>query len=221
MTMAAPVTGTEPGTDSGVAERYRAGGLGGRLSPRGGTALIVVDLQYGFTDPACGPGFDLSAEVAATRTLLDAARAGGVPAYFSTISFDESQQSCVWLEKMPVMRVLTPGSRWEAIDDRVAPTADETVLVKQTASAFAGTGLAATLRGRGIGTVVIAGATTSGCVRATAVDACAEDFVTYVVRDCVGDREQGPHRAALIDLDAKYADVVDLVEALSLVGAAV
>lgn len=216
MSMASTVTDWE----SGVTERYRAGGLGGRLTPRGRMALIVVDLQNGFTDPACGPGFDLSAEVAATRRVLDTARAAGLSVYFSTISFNQAQQDCVWLEKMPVMRVLTPGSRWEAIDDRLAVQPHESVVVKQTASAFAGTGLAATLRAQGVGTVVVTGATTSGCVRATAVDACAADFVTYVVRDCVGDREQGPHSAALTDLDAKYADVIGLEQALTLVGAA-
>lgn len=209
-----------PGWTVGVAARYRAGGLGGTLTPRGRTAVIVVDLQHGFTDPACGPGFDLSAVVASSRDLLDRARGTGVPAYFSTISFDEAHQGCVWLEKMPVMRELTPGSHWEEIDERLDRRAGEPLVVKQTASAFAGTSLADDLRAEGIGTVVIAGATTSGCVRATAVDACAHDFVTFVVADCVGDRESGPHEAALVDLDAKYADVIDLATALELVGAA-
>lgn len=205
-----------PTWTAGVVARYRAGGLGGTLTPRGRTAVIVVDLQYGFTDPASGPGFDLTDVVEATRVVLDEARAAGVDAYFSTISFDEDQQRCVWLEKMPVMRVLTPGSRWEAIDARLGLTQDESVVVKQAASAFAGTTLADTLRAAGVGTVIVTGATTSGCVRATAVDACALDFVTYVVADCVGDREQGPHEAALVDLDAKYADVVRLEGALEL-----
>lgn len=213
------MTATSPAAwTNEVVARYRAGGLGRTLTPRGRVAVVVVDLQNGFTDPACGPGFDLSDEVDNTRVLLDKTRAAQLPAYFSTISFTEEQQDCVWLEKMPVMRVLTAGSRWEAIDERLAPRPDDTIVVKQTASAFAGTGLAENLRAAGIGTVVIAGATTSGCVRATAVDACALDFTTYVVRDCVGDRERGPHEAALVDLDAKYADVIDLDTALALVG---
>lgn len=207
-----------PSWTDGVVARYRAGGLGGTLAPRGRTAVVVVDLQHGFTDPECGPGFDLDEVVAGTRQLLDAARAAGLPAYFSTISFDEEQQGCVWLEKMPVMRVLTPGSHWEAIDERLGRRDAEPIVVKHAASAFAGTTLAADLRAAGVGTVVIAGATTSGCVRATAVDACAHDLVTFVVADCVGDREQAPHEAALVDLDAKYADVVGLTSALALVG---
>lgn len=213
-------TAATPTWTTDVAARYRAGGLGGTLTPRGRTAVIVVDLQYGFTDPASGPGFDLTTVVEATRALLDEARHIGVPTYFSTISFDENHQSCVWLEKMPVMRELTPGSRWEVIDERLGVTSTEPVVVKQAASAFAGTTLAESLRAAGVGTVIVTGATTSGCVRATAVDACALDFVTFVVADCVGDREAGPHEAALVDLDAKYADVIDLATALQLLGPA-
>lgn len=201
-----------------VVARYRAGGLGGSLTPRGRMAVVVVDLQYGFTDPACGPGFDLDHQIERTSALLAKARAAQVPVYFSTIAFTEEQQDCVWLEKMPVMRVLTAGSRWERIDERVAPQPGETVVAKQTASAFAGTDLADRLRTDGVGTVLLTGATTSGCVRATAVDSCAHNFVTYVVRDCVGDREAGPHEVALVDLDAKYADVIDLGAAVTLLG---
>jgi N-formylmaleamate deformylase len=214
------MTSSAPASLDDVAARYRAGGLGGSLTPRGGVAVIVVDLQNGFTDPECGPGFDLDRVVADTRRLLDRARASGIPAYFSTISFNEEQRGCVWLEKMPVLRDLTPGSRWEAIDARLDVREGDQLVVKQTASAFAGTSLADDLRTAGVGTVVIVGATTSGCVRATAVDACALDFVPYVVRECVGDREQAPHDAALIDLDAKYADVVDIDAVLDLIGAA-
>lgn len=201
-----------------VVARYRAGGLGGTLAPRGGVAVVVVDLQTGFTHPACGPGFDLDPEVEATRVLLGKARTADVPTYFSTIAFGPEHDDLVWLAKMPVLRELTAGSGWEWIDDRLAPLDGGTVVVKQAASAFAGTDLADRLREAGVGTVVIAGATTSGCVRATAVDACALDFVPYVVRDCVGDREAGPHEAALVDLDAKYADVIDLDAALALIG---
>ncbi|GAB7002578.1 N-carbamoylsarcosine amidohydrolase [Nocardioides sp. AN3] len=205
--------------DTEVAARYRAGGLGGTLTPRGRFAIVVVDLQNGFTDPECGPGFELSDEVAATRMLLERARAVGVPAYFSAISFAADELDCVWLEKMPVMRELTAGSRWEQIDARLGGVDPERVVVKQTASAFAGTDLATRLRAEQVGTVIVVGATTSGCVRATAVDACAHDLVTYVVREAVGDRETGPHEAALLDLDAKYADVIDLETALDLLGA--
>lgn len=202
-----------------VHDRYTQGGLAGRLSPRGATALLVVDLQNGFTDPTCGPGFALDAVLANTVRLIERARSAGIPVYFTAIAFPEGSGS-VWLEKMPVLRVLVEGSRWELVDARLGVRDDEPVIVKQSASAFAGTDLADRLRAEGVGTVVIVGATTSGCVRATAVDACALDLVAYVVDGAVGDREAGPHLAALLDLDAKYADVVPVDVALRLVGAA-
>lgn len=202
-----------------VHERYALGGLAGRLTPRGATALLVVDLQNGFTDPNCGPGFDLDGVLGNTLTLTEQARAAGIPVHFTAIAFPEGSTS-VWLEKMPVLRVLTEGSHWERIDARLGVRDDESVVTKRTASAFAGTDLADRLRAQGVGTVVITGATTSGCVRATAVDACALDFVAYVVDAAVGDREELPHQASLLDLDAKYADVVSVDDALRLVGAA-
>lgn len=201
----------------GVRERYSRGGLAGRLAPRGSLAVVVVDLQLGFTDPACGPGFDLDAVVDNTRLLVDRARVSGIPIAFTTIAFPDGAES-VWLDKMPVLRELSAGSAWQDIDGRLDAGVGETVVVKQAASAFAGTDLADKLSAAGVGTVVICGATTSGCVRATAVDACAVDLVAYVVEDCVGDRESGPHEASLLDLDAKYADVIGLEEALELVG---
>lgn len=200
-----------------VRERYSRGGLAGRLTPRGGLALVVVDLQNGFTDPSAGPGFDLDDVVHGTRLLVDAARDAGVPVVFTTIAFPDGSD-LVWLDKMPVLRELRAGSAWQEIDSRLGASRGEAVLVKQTASAFAGTDLADQLAAAGVGTVLICGATTSGCVRATAVDACAADLVVYVVDDCVGDRELGPHDAALLDLDAKYADVIGLEAALDLMG---
>lgn len=200
-----------------VRERYSRGGLAGRLTPRGGLAVVVVDLQNGFTDPTCGPGFNLDEVVQGTRLLVDTARDADVPVVFTTIAFPEGAD-LVWLDKMPVLRELRAGSSWQEIDSRLDASRGEAVVVKQTASAFAGTDLADRLAAAGVGTVLICGATTSGCVRATAVDACAANLAVYVVEGCVGDREPGPHGAALLDLDAKYADVIGLEAALELVG---
>ncbi|MGK5112335.1 MULTISPECIES: isochorismatase family protein [unclassified Geodermatophilus] len=206
------------GWTAGVLDRYRSGGLAGRLTPGSSPAVVVVDLQDGFTDPACGPGFELGPVVAGTRRLLDAARAAGVPVLFTTIAFPAAARS-TWLRKMPVLAELVEGSGRERIDPRLAPRAGEPVLVKQNASAFAGTELAGVLAGYGADSLIVCGATTSGCVRATVVDACAADLPTFVVRECVGDREHGPHDAALLDLDAKYADVISLDRALELLAA--
>ncbi|MEV4950862.1 isochorismatase family protein [Paenarthrobacter nitroguajacolicus] len=203
-----------------VHERYRNSGLAGRLQMGDRPALVITDLQTGFTDPQCGPGFDLDDVVAGTARLLAYARRQGLPIYFTTIVFDQEQlTSSVWLVKMPVMNVLSAGSGWERIDPRVAPLEGEVVVTKQAASGFAGTDLADRLKADGVNTVILCGATTSGCVRATAVDACAHSLPTFVVRECVGDREHRPHESALLDLDAKYADVVSLEETLRMIGA--
>lgn len=204
-----------------VLGRYRAGGLAGRVGAGARPAVVVVDLQRGFTDPACPPGFELSQVVAATRTLVDRARQTGSPVLFTAIEFPLDRPDRVWLAKMPALGVLRPGTGWADIDPRLGDVPPGDLLIKQTASGFAGTDLAAELHGRGVDTVLVVGATTSGCVRATVVDACAYDFRTLVVRECVGDREDGPHRAALLDLDAKYADVVALDEALRVLDASV
>lgn len=202
---------------TGVLNRYRESGMVGRLAPGSRPAVVVVDLQRGFTDPTCGPGFTLDAVVEATRELVGRAREAGLPVFFTAIAFPPASTS-VWLRKMPVLGALREGSGWETIDPRLAPTALERVVVKQAASAFAGTDLADILGAAGVDTVIICGATTSGCVRATAVDACALDLPTFIVRECVGDREPGPHDAALLDLDAKYADVLSLDEAMEMLG---
>ena len=199
---------------------YPAAGLVGRLSPGERPAVVVVDLALGFTDPACPLGSNLDAVVAATRRLLDAARAAGAPVVFTTIALAaDGQEGSLWRQKMPALSWLTEGSRWVELDPRLGRVETEPVVVKRAASGFAGTGLAALLTTWSADSLVVCGATTSGCVRATAVDACALGWPTFVVRDCVGDRAADAHRASLVDLDAKYADVVGLAEACDLVAA--
>lgn len=188
-------------------------GLGGRLTRRGRLAVVVIDLQAGFTDPTCGPGFDLDEVVEGTMSLVTAAKTAGVEVFYTAIAFEKSHDGLVWLEKMPVLAELASGSGWDEIDHRLGPISPDHIVMKQAASGFAGTDLGVRLAAHGIGTVILVGATTSGCVRATAVDACAANLVAYVVRECVGDRDQGPHAAALFDLDLKYADVIGIREA--------
>ncbi|MFG2791009.1 isochorismatase family protein [Streptomyces sp. NPDC048419] len=204
-------------TPSAVKDLYAARGLGGRLTPGRRPALLVVDLINGFTDPDCPPGSDLDAVVAATRTLLDRARATDTPVVFTTIAFAaDGVEGTLWLRKMPALKILAEGSRWVETDERLGRTGHEPLVVKRAASAFAGTGLTALLTSLGADSLIVTGATTSGCVRATAVDACAAGYPAFVVADCVGDRAAAPHEASLFDIDAKYADVVGLQHALSL-----
>ena len=197
---------------------YSAARLGQAVTMGERPAVLVVDFSCGFTDPECALGSELTDEVEATRRLLDAARAKGLPVIFTTIGFEPSlKDGALWLQKVPTLGDLQIGGRWVEIDPRLDPREDETIVVKKGASAFFGTNLAAILVSQGIDSVILCGATTSGCVRATAVDLLQYGFPTLVPRECVGDRAQAPHEANLFDIQAKYADVVSLEDALSYV----
>jgi maleamate amidohydrolase len=181
-------------------------------------AVVVVDLLRGFTDPACPLGAEMDAVVAATRALLDAARAAGVPVIFTTVVYDEANEraASVFLRKVPALRVLRPGSEWVEVDPRLGRSDGEPVLAKAFASAFFGTPLAAMLAGHD--SLVVCGASTSGCVRATVVDALQHNLAPIVPRECVGDRWPAAHDASLFDIEAKYGDVMaldDVVEILA------
>jgi len=173
-------------------------------------AVVVVDLLRGFTDPSCPLGAEMDEVVAATRALLDAARAAGVPVLFTTVVYDEANEraAAVFLRKVPALRALRPGSEWIEVDPRLGRRDDEPVLAKAFASAFFGTPLAAMLSGRD--SVIVAGASTSGCVRATVVDAMQHGLAPIVPRECVGDRWPAAHDASLFDIESKYGDVVPL-----------
>ena len=207
-------------SDEEVRRVYSAARLGQAVTMGESPGVLVVDFSCGFTDPECALGSELSAEVEATRRLLDAARAKGLPVIFTTIGFEPSlKDGGLWLEKAPALGDLQVGGRWVEIDPRLERREDETIVLKKGASAFFGTNLAAILVSEGIDSVVLCGATTSGCVRATAVDLLQYGFPTLVPRECVGDRAQAPHEANLFDIQAKYADVVSLEDALGYVEA--
>ena len=203
-------------SDEAAKAVYDRAGLGRAVTLGDRPAVLVVDFSCGFTDPACALGSDLTAEVEATRRLLDSARAKGLPVVFTTIGFESSlKDGGLWLQKVPALGDLQVGGHWVDIDPRLEPRADETVIVKKGASAFFGTNLAAVLVSQQIDSVILCGATTSGCIRATAVDLLQNGWPTLVPRECVGDRAKAPHDANLFDIQAKYADVVGLEEALA------
>ncbi len=195
--------------NKGLAERS---GFGKR------PALLVVDFINGFTDPTSPLGGDFSSEVAATKDLLDVFRAAALPIAFTTIEYDaDFRDAGVFIKKVPSLAVLLRGSPMCRIDDRIAPKTGEYIVSKKYASSFFGTNLDTYLRTHGVDTLVITGCTTSGCVRASAVDSLQYGYQTIVVRDACGDRAQGPHEANLFDMDAKYADVISLAEGLDYV----
>jgi nicotinamidase-related amidase len=178
--------------------------------------VLVVDFSCGFTDPASELGSDMSDAVGSTAQLLDVAREKRLPVVFTTIAYEPGgADGGIWPRKMPAIAALELGSRWVEIDPRLGRREGEPVVVKKGASAFFGTNLAAILITAGADAVVLCGATTSGCVRATAVDLLQWGFPALVPRECVADRAQAPHEANLFDIDMKYADVVSLEEAVA------
>jgi maleamate amidohydrolase len=205
-------------TDQEAREVYARARLGESITLGSRPAVLVVDFSCGFTDPECALGSDLTAEVEATKRLLDAARAKDLPIVFTTIGYEPSlKDGGLWLQKVPALGDLQIGGHWVEIDPRLEPRENETIVLKKGASGFFGTNLASILLSQGVDSVILCGATTSGCVRATAIDLLQYGWPTLVPRECVGDRAQAPHEANLFDIQAKYADVVPLEEALAYV----
>ena len=205
-------------SDEQARDVYARAGLGARVTLGSRPAVLVIDFSCGFTDPECALGSELTAEVEATRRLLDAARGRGLPVVFTTIGFDASlTDGGLWLQKVPSLADLQLGGKWVEIDPRLGRRDDEAVIVKKGASGFFGTNLASVLVTLGVDSVILCGATTSGCIRATAIDLLQYGWPTLVPRECVGDRAQAPHDANLFDIQAKYADVVSLDEAIAYV----
>ncbi len=197
--------------DEDAAAIYARSGIGDDVGFGSRPALVVVDMQTGFTDPASPVGSDLSEPVDAARRLLRAAREQNLPIAFTAVGFDQSRRDgTTWLRKMPGLAILAAGSHWCEIDSRVQPQIGEPVWVKRAPSAFFGTPLVPFLVGENVDTLIVAGCVTSGCVRATVVDAVSWGYRAIVPLECVGDRSEGVHTAALFDIDAKYGDVEPL-----------
>jgi maleamate amidohydrolase len=179
-------------------------------------AVLVVDFARGWTDPASPLSMPLDRELASAAELIAVAREHGAPVVFTTVGYDGADLETVpMLRKTPRVRAMTRGSWLTEIDARIAPADGEPVLVKKHASAFFGTPLASYLDERAVDTLVIAGCITSGCVRASAVDAAQHGLRALVVEEAVGDRSREAHEASLRSIDALYGDVVSLAEALA------
>jgi nicotinamidase-related amidase len=197
---------------------YERAGFGHPVVRGTRPALIVVDFSRGFTDASFPTGSDLTSEVEGTARLVEALRAKRGPVVFTVIAFQANLRDAgAWPAKFPGASALVEGTPAVELDPRLPVGPEDTVIVKKGASAFFGTSLSAILASQGVDTAIVCGATTSGCVRASVVDSMQYGFQTIVVRDCVGDRAQGPHEANLFDMEAKYADVISLDEALDYV----
>ena len=198
-------------------EFFRQRGFGLRIGFGKRPALLVIDMINAFTDPSMMLGADLDGPIEATRQMLQVAHVKGVPVLFSTVSYSEPGQkdAGIWALKQKGAVTLVTGSHGVQIDERLQFAPGDSLLVKKYASCFFGTDLVSRLLARNIDTLVIAGCTTSGCVRATAVDACQTGFRPMIVREAVGDRSEAAHVQSLFDLDAKYGDVVTLEDTLN------
>lgn len=189
---------------------YKAAGFGASV-PRGTRpGIVVVDFSYGFTDLQYPTASDAAAQMEKTKRICDAARAKGYPVIFTTISYHPGELDILpWLKKATGMRALVEGTRLVEIDAATGIQPEDAIVVKKGASSFFGSTLNALLTGAGVDTVVVTGATTSGCVRGTVVDAVQSGYNVLVPHDCCADRAKAPHDANLYDMDQKYADVTD------------
>ncbi|HLS45985.1 MAG TPA: isochorismatase family protein [Ornithinicoccus sp.] len=197
-----------------------AEGFAGSLTPGLRPAVLVVDMMRAYYDPDspfCLPSDD---SVRAATQVLEAARSVGAPVLHTVVRYGPGGlDGGLFLRKVPALRLLIGEAVLGQPMPQVAPLSTEPVVVKQYASAFFGTTLASTLHSLGVDTVVIVGVSTSGCIRASAVDALQHGFVPLVVREAVGDREPAVHDASLYDLQAKYAEVVSLATATAYLAA--
>jgi maleamate amidohydrolase len=191
-------------------EIYNAQGFGGSVGLGARPALCVVDFVEGFVDPKVFGGGNIAAAVANTVPLLAAARRCGLPVAFSRVVYaEDGSDECVFVRKVPALAKLTEHAPAGQIVSELRPKPDELILRKTQPSAFFGTNYAEHLRRQSIDTLIVTGCTTSGCVRATVVDAMSHNLRTIVARDCVGDRSLAAHQANLFDMEQKYADLID------------
>jgi maleamate amidohydrolase len=197
-------------------ETYQRQGFGTQLELRAPFGLLIVDFVNGFADPDVFGGGNIGPAIANTVPLLAAARQRGWPVAHSRIVFSDSgADHNVFTLKVPGMLALKEGDWNSAIVPELEPLDNELVVRKTVPSAFFGTALAAWMTQRGVQTLLVAGAVTSGCVRASVVDAMQFGLRPLVLSDCVGDRAIGPHNANLFDMEQKYAAVMTRDEALA------
>lgn len=187
-------------------------GFGNQVGFGTAPALLVVDFLNAFTDPGSVLGAAVDREISAANALIDAARGAAAPVIFSAISYRQGDlgEAGVWPRKIAGLHLLREGSPEVAQDRRLHVTPGDSLLIKKYASCFFETDLLARLRTHRVDTLVVAGCSTSGCVRATVVDACQSGFRTIVARDAVADRSAEAHRQSLRDIEMKYGDVHDV-----------
>jgi len=193
----------------------------GRLPPGDRAALLIVDVVMAYLEPTSPLYAGVEAALAANERLLAAARAAGRPVVFTNVVYrPDGIDGGLFFRKLPALRSFIEGSPLGRFPPTLQPRVDDLVVSKQYPSAFFGTSLAPALHALRVDTLVITGFSTSGCVRASALDALCHGFVPLVVREACGDRHAAPHDANLFDLQAKYAEVISEAAALRLLARA-
>ena len=205
------------GESEALGKDYAAAGFGGQLAFGARPALLIVDLVMAYVDPAYPLYARAEGVVGSNERLVAAARAAGVRVIFTNIAYEaDGFDGGQFFRKVPGLRVFERGSPQGAFPPTLQPAPGDMVVTKQYPSAFFGTSLASALHTAGVDTLLVTGFSTSGCVRATALDALCHGFAPFVVRDACGDRDPRPHESNLFDMAAKMAEVVDEAEAIRL-----
>jgi nicotinamidase-related amidase len=205
---------TDPTADTERRARFADRSFGRHLPFGSRPVLLIVDMMCGFTDPSYDLGADLSAQIEVIESLAATARDAEVPVMHVTSSFSRADLDAevLWLDKQGGAEALREGTDAVEVDDRLTVAPSDHRLRKRYASAFFATDLVSRLNALDRDTVVVTGCTTSGCVRATAVDAVQYGYVPVVPQEGVGDRDRRAHEASLFDLGMKYADVVSTAD---------
>lgn len=201
-------------------ERYK-GAFDGHLPFGRRPALIIIDFVMAYLEPGSPLYAGVENALASNERVLKAAREACIPVIFTNVVYTPGgKDGGMFYRKVPALKLFERGNALGAFPPSLQPENNELVISKQYASAFFGTHLASTLTAMQIDTLMISGVSTSGCVRATALDACQHGFAPFVIRDACGDRHAAPHEASLFDLQAKYAEVIGEDAALRLLQSA-
>lgn len=196
---------------------YAGAGFGGRLDVGQRPALIIIDVVMAYLEPSSPLYAGVEDALAANVRLAAAARRAGIAVIFTNVTYQRGGlDGGKFFRKVPALKLFEEGSPLGAFPAELQPLNSELVISKQYPSAFFGTSLASTLHAMGVDTVLLGGFSTSGCVRASALDALQHGFAPFVVRQACGDRSSAPHEANLFDMQAKMAEVIDEARALEI-----
>jgi maleamate amidohydrolase len=205
------------GQEADISTNY-AGAFDGHLPFGKKPALLIVDFVMAYLEPTSSLYAGVEDALASNERLLAAARGAGIPVIFTNVEYTPGgADGGMFYRKVPALQNFEKGSPLGAFPPSLQPQGDELVVTKQYASSFFGTPLASTLTALGVDTLLITGLSTSGCVRASALDALQHGFAPFVVREACGDRHPAPHEANLFDLQAKYAEVISEKRAIELI----